>query len=78
MTLLGRTQRTIYDYVRVHPDETAEFIGAALYATTSSCASMRHTEWPREKIQRQWALKVLGVLKKKGLVVCADQRWRVK
>lgn len=84
---LGRLQKVVFDYVKAYPNVSSQQVGDALYAKTSSCAcygngtgSMGGNSTP-DMIRRNWATKLLGELKKKGLVRCdygaAGAWWRI-
>lgn len=69
MRKIGRTQQKVLDYIRTNPGQTIRQIGDALYDSTSSCAGMTGTIWPKEKIRKHWAAGVVKNLWKRNLVV---------
>ena len=69
---LGPTQIVVYNYLRGNGPMTAAEVGEALYDTTSSCSEWSNTVWPKEKIRRRWASKVIRMLIKLGKVEMMD------
>lgn len=64
---LGTSQQAVLEWIKEHPGSTAQEIGDAIYDQTSACAEWQ-TDWSKQKVRRQWAAKLLGILLKKGLV----------
>ncbi len=64
---LGKSQMTVYRWLRKNGPATPAEIGEALYEKTSSCGKSAGV-WPKEKTQVHWAREILRQLRKKNLV----------
>jgi len=71
---LGSSQQVVLEYVKSNPGKTTQEVGGALYEKTSSCGHFGG-RWDLNKRAANWAGKLLGGLKKLGLISNLDG-WR--
>ncbi len=64
---LGKSQMTVYRWLRKNGPATPAEIGEALYEKTSSCGKSTGV-WPKEKTRIHWVRDILRQLTKKNLV----------
>lgn len=85
--MIGKSQKAVLDYLKTSGPSTSQQVGDALYEKTSTAFIEGYTgkqsgywntgKLKPEQVRLAWASKILGALKKRGLVLERGKLWSV-